>query len=141
MKYVLDASAAICWVVRRPLTPKAIRLRDDFRQSIHHLLAPDIFIDEVASGLTKAERQKLIPVGQAASLYAQVMKEPVALLPHLPLVTRAIDISSRTRSGYYDCLYVALAEREGCQLITADQKSINNLAPHFPFIVQLATLP
>src|SRR5438552_16578556 len=54
MKYVLDASAAICWVVRRPLTPKAIRLRDDFRQSIHHLLAPDIFIDEVASGLTKA---------------------------------------------------------------------------------------
>src|SRR5947208_6782090 len=94
MKYVLDASAAICWVVRRPLTPKAIRLRDDFRQSIHHLLAPDIFIDEVASGLTKAERQKLIPLGQAASLYAQVMKEPVALLP---LVTRAIDISSRTR--------------------------------------------
>jgi predicted nucleic acid-binding protein len=141
MKYVLDASAAICWVVRRPLTPKAIRLRDDFRQSIHHLLAPDIFIDEVASGLTKAERQKLIPVGQAASLYAQVMNEPVALLPHLPLVTRAIDISSRTRSGYYDCLYVALAEREGCQLITADQKSVNNLAPHFAFIVPLATLP
>src|SRR6266550_4743344 len=124
--------------VAPPLTPKAIRLRDDFRQSIHHLLAPDIFIDEVASGLTKAERQKLIPLGQAASLYAQ---EPVALLPHLPLVTRAIDISSRTRSGYYDCLYVALAEREGCQLITADQKSLNNLAPHFPFIVPLATLP
>ena len=42
------------------------------------------------------------------------MNEPVALLPHLPLVTRAIDISSRTRSGYYDFLYVALAEREGC---------------------------
>jgi predicted nucleic acid-binding protein len=128
-------------VVRRPLTPKAVRLRDDFRQSIHHLLAPDIFIDEMASGLTKAERQKLIPVGQAASLYAQVMNEPVALLPHLPLVTRAIDISSRTRSAYYDCLYVALAEREGCALVTADQKSINNLVPHFPFIVPLASLP
>jgi hypothetical protein len=26
-------------------------------------------------------------------------------------------------------------------LITADQKSVNNLAPHFPFIVPLATLP
>src|SRR5437773_8245984 len=140
MKYVLDASAAICWVVRRPLAPKAIRLRDHFRQAIHHLLAPDIFIDEVASGLTKAE-QKLIPVGQAASLYAQVMNEPVALLPHVPLVTRAIDISSRTRSGYYDCLDVALAEQEGCQLITADQKSVNNLAPHFPFVLSLATLP
>jgi hypothetical protein len=31
--------------------------------------------------------------------------------------------------------------RCGCQLITADQKSLNNLAPHFPFIVPLATLP
>jgi predicted nucleic acid-binding protein len=47
----------------------------------------------------------------------------------------------QTRSGYYDCLYVALAEREGCPLITADQKAVNNLAPHFPFIVALATLP
>jgi predicted nucleic acid-binding protein len=47
----------------------------------------------------------------------------------------------RTRSAYYDCLYVALAEREGCQLVTADQKSINNLVPRFPFIVPLATLP
>src|SRR5260370_18868371 len=119
MKYVLDASAAICWVVRRPLTPKAIRLRDDFRQSIHHLLAPDMFIDEVASGLTKAERQKLISVGQAASLYAQVMNEPVALLPHLSLVTRANDISSRTPTGYYDCLYLAPARSSRCHIPTA----------------------
>jgi hypothetical protein len=35
----------------------------------------------------------------------------------------------------------ALAEREGCELVTADQKSINNLAPHFPFIVPLTSLP
>ena len=41
----------------------------------------------------------------------------------------------------YDCLYVALAEREACELVTADQKSINNLAPHFPLIVPLAFLP
>ena len=25
MKYVLDASVAICWVIPRPLTPKAVR--------------------------------------------------------------------------------------------------------------------
>ena len=69
------------------------------------------------------------------------MNSPPALIPHASLVARAIDISSRTRSGYYDCLYVALAEREGCELITADQKSINNLAPHFPCVVPLASLP
>ena len=141
MKYVLDASVALCWVIPRPLTPKAVRLRDEYRQKIHELLAPTVFIDEVAAALTKAERQKDITVGQAAPLFVKVMNSPPILIPHAPLIARAIDISSRTRCAYYDCLYVALAEREGCQLVTADQKSVNNLAPHFPFIVPLATLP
>jgi predicted nucleic acid-binding protein len=141
MKYVLDASVAICWVIPRTLTSKAIRLRDEYQQQIHELIAPTVFLDEVAGALTKAERQKDIAVGQAAPLFSMVLNNPPGLIPHAPLVARAIDISSRTRSGYYDCLYVALAEREGCPLITSDQKSINNLAPHFPFLVPLAALP
>ena len=141
MKYVLDASVAICWVIPRPLSPNAVRLRHEYRQQIHELLAPEVFIDEVASALTKAVRQKNIAVGQAASLYAKVTNFPPDLIEYVPLIARAIDISSRTRSGYYDCLYVALAEREGCELVTADQRSIANLTPHFPFIVPLASLP
>ena len=141
MKYVLDASVASCWVIPRPLTPKAVRLRDEYQRQIHELLAPAIFFDEVAGALTKAERQRDIAVGQAIPLYAKVMNSPPILIPHAPLIARATDISSRTRSAYYDCLYVALAEREACELVTADQKAINNLAPHFPFIVPLASLP
>jgi predicted nucleic acid-binding protein len=141
MKYVLDASVALSWVIPRPLSPKAVKLRDGYLRRIHELLAPAVFIDEAAGALTKAERQKDIAVGQAAPLYAKIMNSPPVLIPHAPLIARAIDISSRTRSGYYDCLYVALAEREGCELVTADQKSFNNLAPHFPFIVLLASLP
>jgi predicted nucleic acid-binding protein len=45
------------------------------------------------------------------------------------------------RVGIYDCLYVALAERETCELITADDKLVKNLQPLFPFIVALAALP
>ena len=58
-----------------------------------------------------------------------------------PLLDRAVQISYQTRSGLYDCLYVALAEREGCELVTDDQKLIANLKPHFPFIVPLASPP
>jgi predicted nucleic acid-binding protein len=36
---------------------------------------------------------------------------------------------------------VALAEREGCALVTADDKLVNNLQKHFPFMVPLASLP
>jgi hypothetical protein len=37
-------------------------------------------------------------------------------------------------------LYVALAEREGIELVTADDKLIKNLQATFPFIVSLASL-
>lgn len=61
--------------------------------------------------------------------------------PYEPLLARAVDISSQTHGGLYDCLYVALAEREGCELVTDDQKLIANLKPQFTFIVPLASLP
>jgi hypothetical protein len=36
---------------------------------------------------------------------------------------------------------VVLVEREGCELVTDDQKLTANLKPHFPFIVPLMSLP
>jgi predicted nucleic acid-binding protein len=141
MKYVLDASAALCWVLPRPNSAKALRLRADFQNAVHELSAPSVFSGEVASALTKAERQKLIPVGDARPLLGQVLRTPPVLHPFEPLLDRAEDISSQTRSGLYDCLYVALAEREGCELVTDDQKLIANLKPHFPLILPLASLP
>ena len=53
---------------------------------------------------------------------------------------RAIEIATVARIAVYDCLYVALAEREGCELITSDGKLINALQKDFPFITALATL-
>lgn len=82
MKYVLDVSVAICWVIPRPLTPTADRLRHEYHQQIHELMAPLVFIDEVAGALTKAERQKDIAVGQAAPLYVKVLNTPPILIPH-----------------------------------------------------------
>ena len=45
------------------------------------------------------------------------------------------------RVGVYDCLYVALAEREGCELVTADAKLLTSLGVTFPFIIPLSSLP
>jgi predicted nucleic acid-binding protein len=95
----------------------------------------------VKSALTKAERQKLIQIGQARLLLADILALPPVTHPFEPLLGRAVEISSQCRSGPYDCLYVALAEREGCQKVTDDQKLIANLTPQFPFILPLAPLP
>lgn len=141
MRYVLDASAALCWVLPRPNTGNALQLRAEFQNAVHELIAPSVFPGEVASALTKAERQKLVPVGEARPLLGQIMRTPPVMHSYEPLLDRAVDISSQTRGGLYDCLYVALAEREGCELVTDDQKLVANLKPHFPFIVLLASLP
>ena len=63
------------------------------------------------------------------------------LFPSLPLTPRAIQIATSARIGVYDRLYVALAEREGCGLVTADARLINSLQPTYPFIIALAPLP
>jgi predicted nucleic acid-binding protein len=141
MRRVLDSSVGFKWVVPEPDSDKAIRLRDDYRNGTVELLAPDVFPIEIAHALTRAERQGRITPAQGAIALADV----ASLLPRLhasfPLLPRAYQISSQVRIGVYDCLYVALAEREGCQLITADDRLVRTLQPQFPFILSLSSLP
>jgi hypothetical protein len=79
MKYVLDASAALPWVLPEKDSAKATRLPDEARNAVHELLAPDIFPAEVFSALLKAERTKRINVGEAKTLYASVAADIPAL--------------------------------------------------------------
>jgi len=124
-----------------PLSDKARQLRTDYENAVHELLAPDVFPIEVGHAPTRAERQKRIPVGTAVPLLTDVLGTLPKLHASLPFLLRACDISSKARVGIYDCLYVALAEQEKCELVTADDKLIKNLKPQFPFLLDLKTLP
>lgn len=64
MKYVIDSSVAFKWVVAEPDADKADRLRQDFRNGVLDLLAPDIFPAEIANALLMAERRGRIAPGQ-----------------------------------------------------------------------------
>jgi predicted nucleic acid-binding protein len=139
MKYVLDSSVAFKWVVPENDSPRAVRLRDEFRAGVHELIAPDVFPPELAHALTRAERQGRI--NGAVTRLIDVLTTAPILIPSLPLLLRAADVSSTMRVGVYDCIYVALAEREGCDLVTADTRLLMNLRTTFPFAIDLASLP
>jgi predicted nucleic acid-binding protein len=139
MTYVLDASIALKWELPEPDSGKAIRLRDDLRNGVHLFIAPDSFILEVAHGLAKAERQGRIP--DAEKLWLDAMITCPKLYPFQPLILRAVQIARQAHIGVYDCLYVALGEREGCQVVTADNRLIRNLQPTFPFLTSLDSWP
>lgn len=141
MKYVLDSSVALKWVLAEAESAKAIRLRDEYSNGIHELLAPDIFPSEIANGLVSAERQNRIRSGEAAIFLNDVLRAAPVLHDSSPLLIRAMEIALSTKKAVYDCLYLALAEAEGCELVTADGQFARGLRASYPFIVALATLP
>ena len=141
MKYVLDSSVAFKWEVVETHDSQARGLRDDYRKSAHELLAPDVFPLEVGHALTRAERLGRVARPTGWLFWKAIMADSPHLFASLVLMPRAYEISSRMRIGIYDCLYVALAEREGCEFVTADDKLVRNLQPQFPFIVSLASFP
>ena len=141
MKYVLDSCVGFKWFVDEPSSDKALRLRDDFRSGVLELLAPSIFPIELVHSLTRAERQGRITQAEGVQLFQDIMGLLPVLHEYLPLLPRAYEVSSQVRIGVYDCLYIALAEREGCQLVTSDDRLIRNLQPTFPFITPLHSLP
>lgn len=125
MKYVLDASVGLKWVLPEADSGKAIRLQEDFENTVHELIAPDTFPIEIAHALTRAERRGLIQPPEALLRFQQVARTLPLLHRYLAFLPRAIELSSSERIGAYDCLYVALAEAEQCKIISADQRLLN----------------
>ena len=57
------------------------------------------------------------------------------------MLIRAMEIAISTKQAVYDCIYLALAEVEGCELVTADDQFARALRTSYPFIVSLVALP
>src|SRR5262245_34323959 len=107
MRYVLDSSVALKWVLAEVDSHKAIRLRDEYVAGQHELLAPDIFVPEIANALASAERQGRIRAGQSAVFLNDILNVPPALVPTPPLLIRAMELSIATKRAVYDCIYLA----------------------------------
>jgi len=137
---LFDSSVALKWFLPEPDSTKAIAFRDGFIRKVHDLLAPDVFAVEAAHAPAKAERRGIIPPPVGSENLADLLEILPLLHPSIPLLPRAFEIASNARIGVYDCLYVALAEREGCELVTADQRLLNILRKDFPFFIDLASL-
>jgi predicted nucleic acid-binding protein len=130
MKLVLDASVGLKFCLPEPDVAKALQLRDEFRKGMHELYAPDIFPVEIAHALSKACRQHRISLAEAKAHYASILSDCPDIQPSLPLLERAYELALDLRTRVYDCLYVCLAEEQGCLLVTADAKAVATFQGH-----------
>lgn len=121
MRYVLDASVALKWVLDEDHSDKARNLREPYHRGDHELISPDIFSVEVAHVLSKGVRQNKLTKDEAELHLGNIWTSLPQLVPTIDLMERAFEISCDTRTSLYDCFYLALAEQEG-PLVTADAK-------------------
>ena len=119
---VLDASVAVRWIVQEEGSAEA----DGLLARDLAWIAPRLLLTEVASALRrKVVRGELPALAAAQSLDAllQAIDDGlVSLAEDEQLVSQALLLALSLEHKLPHCLYLALAEREGASIATADDR-------------------
>jgi predicted nucleic acid-binding protein len=135
MQYAVDASVAAKWFIPASHKENAERLLSGFLEDGVKLMAPDLLVVELANLLwVRSTLRGDISEIQAARAYESFLALGLDLWPSTTVAAAALKLAAEGKHKVYDMMYVALARREGCQLITADAKLINKLGAKFPFV-------
>lgn len=117
MTLIIDASVAVLWTLQQAGSDRAAALSRETS-----LIAPSIILAEIGNAIWKAVRRGDLPSTEAATAI-EIASGPLDLLiPSEELHRRALEIAIDLDHPIYDCFYLALAERERCPLVTADER-------------------
>jgi predicted nucleic acid-binding protein len=117
MTLVVDASVAALWVLEQDRSTQALAVRSE-----PPLIAPSLIAAEIGSALWKAIRRGDVTRANALAAIETALLPFDALIPMEELRRRALELAIELNHPIYDCFYLALAEREGCALMTADAR-------------------
>ncbi len=122
--YVVDASVAVKLYVPEVHSEQAIQ----FFADEHELIVPEFMLAEFANIVWK----KSALLGELTEAEAQAIVDAVQELPlgyyyTNGLLSDAMRIALTTKRTVYDSLYIALAEAQGCQMMTDDRKLYESL--------------
>ena len=126
-QFVVDASVAAKWFLPEQHTAEARSLL----LSTHDLIAPDLIQSEFTNILLKLVRRAELSIAQARIAISR-MPTLVRVISVEPLMRSTLDLALRYDRSAYDAFYVTLALKSPCQLVTADRKLFNALAPSLP---------
>lgn len=122
-RFVVDSSVAVKWFLPEEHTEAARELLRDGNR----LIAPDLIRAEVGNAMWKRWRRGEIPAEAALEVLRDLRRLPLGIESSEPLVEVAWDVARRFGCSFHDSLYVALAHRADCTLVTADRKLYNAL--------------
>jgi predicted nucleic acid-binding protein len=121
MAMIVDASVAFKWFVPEADSDRALALFE----TTEPLYAPDLVLTEVSNAMWARLRKIDGDHGSAVKAAASALPRMLTLLvPVVELLPRAIELAFDLQHPIYDCIYLALAEREKAALVTADRRLI-----------------
>ena len=120
MRLVLDASAAANVILRTGLAPGLIEKLKRSRL----VIAPTLFHGEIANTLWKYVRSGDLDKETALARYAEATGLVDIFEADEQLAAEALSTAIRYKHPVYDILYVILARRHGCRILTVDKKLI-----------------
>ena len=123
MAYVVDASVAVKWLVVEDDSADALSLLDD--DDLH---APRLLVSEVANAVWRKVRLDQVDRAAAGQLLATMSDMPVRWHTDEAICADAIRLAIAHDRPVYDLMYIALAQRLGVRVVTADQRLVNALA-------------
>ena len=123
MKVVIDASVAVKWVASEAGRAEALDLLDDGVERI----APQFLMIEVANVLWMKVRRGEFLQEQASSSFALIKDAVGRFVSDADLMDRCIGLSRELDRPAYDCVYLACAEREAAEMVTADTRLLAKL--------------
>ena len=132
MNVVVDASVAAKWLFVEPDTVKARAILGSAENRELQLLAPEILPAEIANALWKRTERGDLDTATAVGLFHEFRKLEFKFCEVPELIGSALSMALRHHHPVYDCLYVALARKEGCDLVTADERLYKAFARDFP---------
>ncbi|MBI2761166.1 MAG: type II toxin-antitoxin system VapC family toxin [Chloroflexi bacterium] len=132
---MVDASFALAWVLPEVTTAAAIRRLQTWQASGLTVIAPGWFMCETANGLYRKVRRGLARLADARAALRLLLRIVELRDMEPETAIRGIEIADTLGQGAsYDSQYVAMAEREGCDLWTGDERFHGAAAGAFPFV-------
>ncbi len=123
MALVVDASVAVKWLVVEEDSAGARGLLDG--EELH---APWLLASEVANAIWRKVRLDQVERGAAGRLLATMSDMPVRWHADETICADATRLAMAYDRPVYDMMYVALAQRIGGRVVTADQRLVNALS-------------
>jgi predicted nucleic acid-binding protein len=134
---VVDASVVVKWFLHEPRRAEALTLLHLYQEERITLVAPILLVAEVANVLSKRVRRGLATAAIAMDAYQLLKINAPILVDDRLLLDEAMALAVGSGQAVYDCLYLALALRRGCHLITADLKFHAAVSSKFPSVLHL----